>query len=339
MLNLREAPSDLSRSPNGQTPEYRRIEQVMITLNNLSFEESNAEFMANKSPTLIEFLIMCTYCSESQIELRKHALDILTNLSRKLKLSKMSESHKSLLLISLSHLIIGQDNQTPERLDIIRGLEILTKLCSQPVDPIEKEDYTNEKLLAEYIEDEEKSLNQSFVLDKIIKRLEELLSYQDVFILMHSLECLYHMSQFSEPISDLIVKSSSSKIIQMLMNFLTVDMSHFGVPQNQSEKKVSNGPMKIFKVMSNSAPLTSNTNIVAQPQTPQTNSVVNSCASSTQNSPVVVKVNNNSASLLQQTLNNQHNLNTAQNFKNEINSNLNIQQQQINQLLNNGNFK
>jgi AT-rich interactive domain-containing protein 2 len=82
LLNLREIKQDLNG--NNYTPrgcaidsiEFRRIEQVMISLNNLSFEESNAEYMANRCLPLIEFLIMCLYCggsggSSSTLELKK----------------------------------------------------------------------------------------------------------------------------------------------------------------------------------------------------------------------------------------------------------------------------
>ncbi len=66
----------------------------MIILNNLSFEENNAEFMANKSSNLIEFLIMCIYCtggeSSHSFEIKKHTLEILVNLSRRLKLKSLN---------------------------------------------------------------------------------------------------------------------------------------------------------------------------------------------------------------------------------------------------------
>ena len=82
----------------------------MITLNNLSFEENNAEYMANESPGLFEFLIMCLFCtgSDCYIELKKHSLDILTNISRKMKITRMSEWHKCLLFTSIDYLINGK---------------------------------------------------------------------------------------------------------------------------------------------------------------------------------------------------------------------------------------
>ena len=228
-------------TPRGflESVEFRRIEQVMVSLNNLSFEESNAEYMANKCVPLLEFLLMCLYCTGSSVELRKHSLDILANLSRKLKLKNLSEKHQSLLLMSIFHLIVGQHQEpssdsdqltasdfeattatesanaaassstfnlsSQDRLDIVRGIEILTKLCSENVETNEENNFTNEKIIARFILAEKDTFN---FLEAIIDRLEQLLSVKDVLIIMHCLECLYSMSQFSEYICNLIVKSS-----------------------------------------------------------------------------------------------------------------------------------
>ena len=190
LLNLREMKEDINGNnytPRGflESVEFRRIEQVMISLNNLSFEETNAEYMANKCVLLLEFLIMCLYCTGSSLELRKHALDILANLSRKIKLKNLTEKHKSLLLVSIFHLIIGQHQEpepdqlnvndfeststdsaqvmnsisTQDQLDIIRGIEILTKLFSQTVIVGEEDNFTNEKIIARFLL-EQKSTEQ-----------------------------------------------------------------------------------------------------------------------------------------------------------------------------------
>lgn len=281
---------------NTASPEYRRIEQIMVTLNNLSFEENNADFMANKSSTLFEFLIMCLYCSgpDCYIDLKKHALDILTNLSRKMKIDKMSETHKCLLLVSLEYLINGKHGhrnlpnphyegansdgaQSQDQFDIIRGLEVLTKLCSQKINPNDIADYQNEFILSTSqvvcsVEDGQRNYSiltiepetndagmdlgmndlaaneksMKLFLNRILYQLEHLLSLQDIFVLLHSLECLYNMSQFSENICDMIVSfqsetNSAPKLVSMLVNLLTIDMTHFGKVANKPDISLAPG--------------------------------------------------------------------------------------------------
>ena len=352
LLNLETSSQNESKMINNsnKTVELRRIEQVMVILNNLSFEDNNADFMANKAPVLIEFLIMCIHCTNCTIELKKHSLDILSNISRKMKLNQMSTKLQRLLLITLSYLIVGNtnndnqndikehyDEQNQDRLDIIRGLEILTKLTSQQVDPqLGSVDYLNEDFLSQYY------LNESsgaLFLNKIFVRLEQLLSVQDVFILLNSLECLYHMSQFNEVICNLCVSYTSGaqsmpKIVQMLVNFLTVDMTHFGLFNNDtsnSTKKTSQN-MKIYKICSANAPInqSSNTSITNNIPNGQQAVVINQANSSNSTNNKVNNQNStNLTSLLHQTLNNQHNLNT--NTNNHTNNNT------VSALLNNSN--
>jgi len=159
--------------------------------------------------------------------------------------------------------------QSNDQFDIIRGLEVLTKLCSQKIDPNnDSDDYINEQILStsevvafketvdmqehvnykintlDLVDSFESALNsQTIFLNKILYRLEHLLPLQDIFVLLHSLECLYSMSQFSSNICDLIVsyKSSSNseskpKIVSMLINLLSIDMTHFGMFTNHKQQ-------------------------------------------------------------------------------------------------------
>lgn len=300
LLSLRETYEDTEI-------EFRRIEQVMVILNNLSFEENNADFMANKSSCLLEFLIMCLYCTNSHIDLHKHALDILANLSRKIKLKTMNDKLKSLLILSIAHLIgyeakeekdefghyISPSSISLDRLDTIRGLEIFTKLFAQHIGINDSDDYENERIISRYI------MNKDLFLEQMLLRIEHLLSIRDVLILMHSLECLYSMTLYSEAISNMVVNynSSSSKIVSILVNFLTVDMSHFGVeidnnnPSGGKSTASQTGPVNIYKVIPQ--------NYVHIPnQNNPSNQVIH------QSSPHISS--NKPASLLQQTLSNQH---------------------------------
>lgn len=356
---------------NTASPEYRRIEQVMVTLNNLSFEENNADFMANKSSTLFEFLIMCLYCSgtDCYIDLKKHALDILTNLSRRMKIDKMSELHKCLLLVSLEYLINGKHGhrnlpnphyegtnsdgaQSQDQFDIIRGLEVLTKLCSQKINPNDIDDYQNEFILSTSqvvysIEDgtakysiqtiepteanevemdldvNDVAMNNQSVklfLNRILRQLEHLLSLQDIFVLLHSLECLYNMSQFNGNICDMIVSfqaetDSAPKLVSMLVNLLTIDMTHFGkvankpdislapgqkAQQNNQQVYGQNVPIKMYKVVPGNGIVATPNNPIAQQQQLQQQSTIQTGQSN--GTPKHL----GSTTLLQQTLNNQH---------------------------------
>lgn len=327
--------SKLVHTNHADSVEFRRIEQVMVTLNNLSFEENNADFMANKSPILIEFLVMCIYCTGSRVELKKHALDILSNLSRRIKLKSFSDKQQRLLLMSISHLIVGTntnkiddenpvkefyDEQNQDRSDIIKGLEILTKLCAQQIDPcLTSVDYANETILAQYYLNE---MTGALFLNKILVRLEQLLTVQDVFLLINTLECLYHMSQFNEAICNLIVSytpglNASPKLVSMLVNFLTVDMTHFGLPSDTKAARTASQNMKIYKVCNSNNIVTPNqTNHHIPNGLPQQQQsiVINNNANlnNNNNSPNnKVPNQNNLTSLLQQTLNNQHQLNTT----------------------------
>lgn len=366
--------SKLTNRTTCNSVEYRRIEQVMITLNNLSFEENNADFMANKSTTLIEFLIMCIYCSNSFVELKRHALDILVNLSRKIKLKSMNDKLKRLFIMSICHLIVGNvtsviqpeaDDSSSEikenyvdngqdRMDILKGLEILTKLFSQQIDPqLDSKDYGNESLLSTYYLNE---MTGVLFLNKILIRIEQLLTMQDVFILVHSLECLYHMSQFNEAICHLVVSYSGSglmpRIVSMLVKFLTVDMTHFGLQSDDKQNNKSSQNMKLYKVglingkiSNHQTPSSininnnSNNNIPLQTIVSSSNNVNNNSQNINQRQQFNHNNNNssnnsNNFSLLQQTLNNQHQLNSTSNINSNSNSG-----NTVSALLNNNNAK
>jgi hypothetical protein len=177
--------ADLSRSI-----EYRRMEQVMIILNNLSFDESNAEFMAAKSPVLFEFLILALYFHPTRppfVNLKRHSLDILTNIAKKLKLKRLSASHRTLLIRSLYQLIVVGDGvrADEDKLDVIRGLEILSKLSGRG--EMGDDELSNDRILAKYE-----------ILGGVITRLANLLTSQDVLIVLHALECLYNVTLYNK---------------------------------------------------------------------------------------------------------------------------------------------
>ncbi|RNA18036.1 AT-rich interactive domain-containing 2-like isoform X1 [Brachionus plicatilis] len=297
ILNLSEIRHDLSDPLVPFSVEYKRIEQVLVILNNLSFEEINADFMT-KCQVLFEFLCVCLYCSNPVYEIRKHALDILANISRKLKLRFLSDRHKRMLLNAMYHLIVGQEEinystfesrivPILDRFELIRGLEILTKLCAQEqLESLADEDFlNNEKVLCKFSVQFKNGQNV-LLLERVILRIQEMLPVQDLLILLHSLEFMYNISQFNEFICNLIMDCSQDKLISVLVNLLTLDMSHFDVSGNSDDQ------IKMYKIMPSSgqvisvAPVQQNANQIPQISVQSQNS---------QKTP----------SLLQQTLNNQ----------------------------------
>lgn len=312
-LNLSRIRDDLSDHLVPFSAEHKRIEQVLVILNNLSFEEINADFMT-KCQVLFEFLIVCLYCSNDSYEIRKHALDILANISRKLKLRFLSERHKQMLLNAMYHLIIGEEKinystfekqdegfvckivPILDRFEVIRGLEILTKLCAQEqLESLSDDEFLNNEKIISKFSVEFKNGQNVLLLERIFSRIKEILPVQDLLILLHSLEFMYNISQFNEFICNLIIDCTpengvqdekNEKLISVLVNFLSLDMSHFGVMND------SNDQIKIFKIMPSNGQIVSTAPV--QQNTNQ-NASINAQALNNQKTP----------SLLQQTLSNQ----------------------------------
>ena len=288
--------------------ELRRIEQCLVILNNLSFEETNADFMANKCPTLIEFLAMCLFSTNEDI--KKHSLDIFVNISRKLKLKKLTKKHQLLVLKSIQHLIMGDQSIklsivqpgtimksiSVDRVELVRGIEILTKLCCQQISLTDMEDFSNEKHLAVYelADDEDNNENSCLYLEKLVPCFEQLLLVPDVLVTINTLECLYSLTQNSESICNIIMNnidnnssSSNSSLISLLVNILTLDMSHFG-----STEINNNNGLKMYKTIPPSGLAINNNNI-------------NNNNNSSNLNQQTINNQNKSTTLLQQTLNNQ----------------------------------
>lgn len=314
-LNLTRIRQDLSDHLVPFSAEYKRIEQVLVILNNLSFEEINADFMT-KCQVLFEFLIVCLYCSNENYEIRKHALDILANISRKLKLRFLSERHKQMLLSAMYHLIIGQENVNYstfekqdesfvckifpilDRFEVVRGLEILTKLCAQEqLESVSDDDFLNNEKIISKFSVQFKNGQSVLLLERIFSRIKEILPVQDLLILLHSLEFMYNISQFNEFICNLIIDcprdndhgiqdERNEKLISVLVNFLSLDMSHFGVMND------SNDQIKIYKIMPSNGQIVSTAQVQ---QTAQQNPINSAQTQNNQKTP----------SLLQQTLSNQ----------------------------------
>jgi hypothetical protein len=311
--------------------ELKRIEQVLVILNNLSFEEENADFMANKCEHLLEFLIMCLYCTKfckrthsssinkTPVDLRKYSLDILISISRKLKLKNISESIRNVLLISIVHLMNSSNNS-----DIVCAVEILTKLCSQTIEFLEvttSESLTNELLITQF------TYLNDFYLNRIVVRFEYLLSMQNVVVILHVLECLYNMSQHNKAMCNIIVNRCAN-LISLLVNYLTVDMSNFDM---MSDEENGLAQLKMYKFTAAVSSHSSHQHHHHQ-QHHHSNSQSHHHHQhhiQTTNQTNTTPSSNQTKSLLQQTLNNQHSSSlNANSNNNKINSISNHQQQQ-----------
>ena len=209
-------------SNNPYCVEERRIDQLLVILSNCSFEELNADFMANRCPRLLEFLAMCVHChDETTTTIRTHALDILANICRKLDLTRLhTPTHLTLLLsCTIGHLIaLPTASAGGGSVEVARGLEMLAKLAS--LHSVEQELHsakTNEQVLVRFeggawIARALASIEQALVLA----------AGADVLVVTHALECLYALSAHSEAVCSRLVVERPHLVAQ-LVNMLSVN--------------------------------------------------------------------------------------------------------------------
>lgn len=193
LMNVRQEAS-------GSNVEAMRVEQVMVTLFNLTFDECNVAFMA-KSATILEFFMLGSFCGFGS-DIRRLALDSLANLSRRIELGGLGEPLVSCLFDVVRYLIV----ESSDRFDITRGLEILAKMCSNG---------DNEELL-------------SVCLDErlCLTICDQLLSVDDLHVITNALECLYQLSYSSGTLCNQLVASSKC-MISLLVSYLTLDAAAF----------------------------------------------------------------------------------------------------------------
>ena len=86
-----------------------------------------------------------------------------------------------------------------DRYEIIRSLEILTKLCQTK---------DNKDLITSYLDSH----------NDVYEILSQLLTVQDFLLLTYGLECLYQLSQFSEGVCSQLLLTSKSIICKNELN-------------------------------------------------------------------------------------------------------------------------
>ncbi|CAF0944579.1 unnamed protein product [Adineta ricciae] len=215
-----------SNSNEYQQQQELRIEQILMIIRNLSFDQANALYLVETlrtSPSITYiFLLLISYC-DTKLELQKYAFDIWTNLALYMHLRSIStdEGH---LIRQLLHLMLNgnEDNEQEDRLKIIRGLEIIANLAHAGND------------------------NGIYLMDYIDIIIQRLIHVSDILVLVHALECLYQLSELGEQLCNAILTvQSSTPIITTLIDLLTIEARSFSSQTIKTIKivEMSTGPV------------------------------------------------------------------------------------------------
>jgi AT-rich interactive domain-containing protein 2 len=216
---------NLNSNENSQQQEFR-IEQILMIIRNLSFDRLNALYLLDtiRSPSSItyQFLLLISYC-EKKIELQKYAYDIWTNLALYMHLRLISNDEGLLFRELLNNMLNdGDREQQDDRLKIIRALEIISNLAHAGND------------------------NGIYLIDYINIMIENFLHIPDILILVHTLECLYQLSELGEQLCDAILNvQSSTSVITTLIDLLTIEARSFSSQTIKTIKivEMSTGPV------------------------------------------------------------------------------------------------
>ncbi|CAP32258.1 Protein CBR-SWSN-7 [Caenorhabditis briggsae] len=176
-----------------------RLNQVITVIRNLSFEAVNRVTMVKSWPVM-KFLIMCAYSKWSPLNVA--ALDTISNLATDIDLTD-----KALVYVS-QHAILRIINEcifSPDKLKLIRAMEILTGLCSFE---------GNETIICDWLKPE------------IIAHIYEIVGVKDIMMCVYVLECLYQISEMGDTACDML--SESAKSIQQLVSMATLEAVSFG---------------------------------------------------------------------------------------------------------------
>lgn len=203
-----------------------RIEQILMILRNLSFDRTNALYLIDtfrsSNSLALKFLLLISYC-ENKVELQKYSFDIWTNLASYMNLPSLGDEQTQLIRQLLTHMLTGNEIvQQQDRFPIIRALEILSNLAQSGQE--------NAVYLIEF-------------LDLLVQRY---LHVADILILVHTLECLYQLSELGEFVCNAILKVQSSvSILATLIDFLTIEARSFSSQTIKTIKivEMSTGPV------------------------------------------------------------------------------------------------
>lgn len=187
---------NLGRDMGRHDLEGQRVLQLAVILRNLSFEEENATFMSS-SDLVFRFLMLCIHSSYGC--LRPLALDTLGNLAEKMVL--IPDKEKTDMVLNL----ICRCLSAEDKLDVVRGLEILSKFCMKD---------ENDVILEERLD------------DRIYEDVIRLLGVYDIQIIVHSLEALYQLSEIGEHTATKI--AAVKRAVDFLVTLLTIEAQAYG---------------------------------------------------------------------------------------------------------------
>ncbi|CAF3709859.1 unnamed protein product [Rotaria sordida] len=235
---------NLNSNDNQQQQELR-IEQILMIIRNLSFDRTNAIYLLDtiRSSTSITyiFLLLISYC-EKKIELQKYAYDIWSNLALYMHLRLISNDEGYFIRQLLNNMLNGNENNgQQDRLKIIRALEIIANLSQAGND------------------------NGIYLIDFMDIIIQRLIHVSDILVLVHTLECLYQLSELGEQLCNAIFKvQSSASIITTLIDLLTIEARSFSSQTIKTIKivEMSSGPVLLPSY--HQPPITQQTSNISQ---------------------------------------------------------------------------
>lgn len=209
-----------------QQQQQLRIEQILMILRNLSFDRTNALYLIDtfRSPNslTLKFFLLISYC-ENKVELQKYSFDIWTNLASNINLHSINDEQTQLIRQLLIDMLNGNEIvQQQDRFQIIRALEILSNLAQSGHD------------------------NAIYLIDFLDLLIQRYIHVADILILVHTLECLYQLSELGEFVCNAILKVQSSvSILTTLIDFLTIEARSFSSQTIKTIKivEMSTGPV------------------------------------------------------------------------------------------------
>lgn len=216
---------NLNSNENSSQQQFR-IEQILMIIRNLSFDRPNALFLLqnlqSSSSLTYQFLLLSSYCSK-KIEIGKYALEIWTNLALFMHLHSIGNDEGLLFREFLNDMLHDfDDEQQDDRLKIIRTLEIISNLAHAGND------------------------NGIYLIDYIPIMIEKFLHIPDILVLVHTLECLYQLTELGEQLCNAILEvQSTTSVITTLIDLLTIEARSFSSQTIKTIKivEMSTGPV------------------------------------------------------------------------------------------------
>ncbi|KAK2141802.1 hypothetical protein LSH36_1037g00060, partial [Paralvinella palmiformis] len=177
--------------------EGQRVLQLAMIIRNLSFEKENMKILS-KDVATFRFLMLCIHSKYNA--LRQLALDTLSNIALEMVLSPFTIPMIKLVFQHIAHCIAS-----PDKFDIISGLDTLARLCQVEA---------NEEVICDNLE------------DATYENIVHLLTIHDIQLIVYSLETLYQLSELGEVTTTHI--AAIRMAVETLVNLVTVEAQAYG---------------------------------------------------------------------------------------------------------------